>query len=92
MAEATEILRHAAELIDGDRNEQHGPRDICHAEIAKAWTWWLNGKLNAPVSAHDVAMMMSLLKTARIKTGSHNLDCYIDGAGYLGIAGELSTK
>lgn len=82
---AWQILNDAANLIDGDRNVQHGDREKCHAEIAKLWTWWTGFQIDA----HDVAMMMTLLKTARIKTGAYNRDCYVDGAGYLSIAGEL---
>jgi hypothetical protein len=33
--------------------------------------------------------MMSLLKLARSEHGAHNIDNAIDGAAYLGIAGEL---
>jgi hypothetical protein len=84
-SEAWQILNDAANLIDGDRNVQHGDRAHCHGEIAKLWTWWTGFQIDA----HDVAMMMMLLKAARVKTGAYNRDCYVDGAGYLSIAGEL---
>ncbi len=35
---------------------------------------------------------MVLLKLARTKTGGHNGDCFIDGAGYFALAGELAEK
>jgi hypothetical protein len=82
---AWQILNDAANLIDGDRNTQHGDRKHCHTEIAKLWTWWTGFQIDA----HDVAIMMSLLKTARIKTGAYNRDCYTDACGYISIAGEL---
>jgi hypothetical protein len=34
--------------------------------------------------------MMTLLKVARTKIGSHNPDDYVDGAGYMAIAGEIA--
>lgn len=83
--EAWQILQEAANLVEGERNEQHGAREKCHAEIAKLWTWWCGFR----VDAHDVAIMMSLLKVARIKTGGYVRDAYLDGCGYLSIAGEL---
>ena len=40
----------------------------------------------------DVAVMMALLKIARTQAGEDNDDNYIDGCGYIGIAGELMNK
>jgi hypothetical protein len=84
-SEAWATLQDAANLIEGTRNVQHGAREKCHAEIAKLWTWWTGFSLDA----HDVAIMMTLLKLSRIKTGGYNRDCYVDGEGYLAIAAEL---
>jgi hypothetical protein len=84
-SEAWQILNDAANLIDGDRNVQHGDRAHCHGEIAKLWTWWTGFQIDA----HDVAIQMALLKIARVKTGAYNKDCYVDACGYLAIAGEL---
>jgi hypothetical protein len=36
--------------------------------------------------------MMALLKIARTKSGELNHDCFVDGCGYIALAGELSTK
>lgn len=86
LSPAAQTLYKAALLIDGDRNDQHGDRLACHSEIAKAWSWWKGVEF----TPHDVAMMMSLLKTARMKTGDFNKDCYIDLCGYASIAGEFA--
>lgn len=40
----------------------------------------------------DVANMLEAFKIARRYSGSHNLDDYIDGAGYAGCAGEIAEK
>jgi hypothetical protein len=84
-SEAWATLQDAANLIEGTRNDQHGAREKSHAEIAKLWTWWTG----FPIDAHDVAIMMTLLKLSRIKTGGYNRDSYVDGEGYLAIAAEL---
>ena len=42
-------------------------------------------------SAKDVAMMLALLKVARIKTGVKG-DSYVDLAGYAACAGEIATE
>ena len=36
--------------------------------------------------------MMALLKVARTKLGNLNKDDYVDGAGYLAIAGEIASE
>lgn len=81
-----EIATKAAELIGGDRARQHGDKRTNHENIAVLW----GGYLGVELTAHDVALMMALLKIARTKTGSHNPDDYVDGVGYLAIAGELA--
>ena len=77
-----ELLQDAANLISGQRQEEHGNPERCHDEIAKLWSWWVGIELDR----HDVAIMMDLLKTARIKTGGPTLDHYRDKAGYTALA------
>ena len=40
----------------------------------------------------DVAIMMALLKVARIATGAGKVDNYVDLAGYAACAGEIRMK
>ena len=87
LSEGSKILAHASSLIDGERNEQHGPRRQQFKSCAEAWTWWLG----VQVTPHDVAMMNALQKMSRIKCGNHNRDNYVDLAGYgSAIAGEFA--
>jgi hypothetical protein len=86
----TEILQTANEYITKDRAATHGEAEDSFAQIAAAWTWWLNDRLSAPVTAYDVAMMMVLFKLARAKGNIHHSDNFVDGAGYLAIAGEIA--
>lgn len=44
------------------------------------------------LTALDVANFLEALKIARRYSGSHNLDDYIDGAGYAACAGEIAEK
>jgi hypothetical protein len=85
----TEILQTANEYITKDRAATHGEAEDSFAQIAAAWTWWLNDRLSAPVTAYDVAMMMVLFKLARAKGNPQHIDNFVDGAGYLAIAGEI---
>jgi len=84
---AKEILKTAHDLVAGARGKQHGNILNTHENIALLWTAYRREKYT-PL---DVALMMSLLKIARTKDGETNSDDFIDGAGYLGVAGELAT-
>lgn len=90
MTTATTICQKAAELVKGDRHDQYGPMKENLGNIATLWTAYLG----VSISAEQVAWLNILQKCARTKTGSHNLDNYVDAAGYAGIAGEvhISTK
>ena len=87
----TDILSTANSYITQDRAATHGDAEDSFSQIGAAWTWWLNERLTAPISAHDVAMMMTLFKLARTKGNPTHIDNAIDGCGYLAIAGELAT-
>ena len=84
---AAQILSKAAELIDGERNVQHGDRKACHTQIARLWSAFLG----VQVTAVDAALMLALLKIARMQTGSGNGDNFVDGSAYIALAGELAN-
>ena len=85
----TEILTMANEYITKDRAAVHGQAEDTFAQIAAVWTWWLNERLSAPVTAYDVAQMMSLFKKARSKGNRQHIDSAIDDAAYTALAGEI---
>ena len=89
------IQNKRAELLDGakqcicqDRNAQYGEPEDNFGIIARLWSDYLG--IN--VTAHDVGLMMTLFKIARIKTGGVKDDNYIDAAGYIACAGEIALK
>lgn len=89
---ATSILARAADIVGGDRRTQHGDARELHALVARLWNVYLCARANRGhmIEPSDVAAMMALLKIARTATGAHNEDNYVDGAGYIAIAGELA--
>lgn len=87
-----EITQRAGELIAGDRDRQHGDKRENFLNIACIWNAYLGWRLDGGLTPQDVAIMMSLMKISRTKTGSHNPDDYVDGVGYLAIAGDLAEK
>jgi hypothetical protein len=80
-----DILDTAKQYITKDRAEEHGDLANNFTTIAAYWST----HLNTSVSATDVAVMMNLVKIARIKSNPDNLDNWIDGCGYLACGGEL---
>ena len=88
MVSTSNFLKKADELVGGDRHRDYGDKTENHTNIAKLWSAYLD----TPIEAHDVALMMSLLKIARTKLGAVSEDTYIDMAAYSAIAGEIKFK
>lgn len=89
---AKEIAEKAAQLVSGDREAQHGDKVTNHEKIAALWDAYIRIRPPGPMRGLDVANMMELLKIARRCLGAHNLDDYIDGAGYAACAGEIAER
>jgi len=83
-----EILTTARDLTMGERNVQHGHPRVNLTNIASLWSGYFGDP--TMFDAHDVAVMMVLLKMARTKTGATNPDDYVDAAAYAAIAGEIA--
>tara|TARA_R100000988_G_scaffold44699_1_gene22098 strand:- start:159 stop:431 length:273 start_codon:yes stop_codon:yes gene_type:complete len=83
-----EFLSTSISLVEGDRQKDYGDKLHNHTNIAKLWSAYLDIK----VSAHDVAILMALLKVARTKLGKVSSDTYVDMASYSAIAGEIKFK
>lgn len=89
------ILETAIQCVCTDREQQYGsPEDNFHV-VSELWTAYMGnnkGRWNIIFTAHDVAMMMCLLKIGRIASGQAKADNYIDLAGYAACAGEIALK
>lgn len=83
-----EILDTAKEYVTRDRNAQHGAPENTFGMIAAYWS----AHLDHPVTSADVAVMMTMLKLARLKANPANVDNWADGCGYLACGGELATE
>lgn len=83
-----DILDRAKAIVTGEREKQYGKPEDNFAIIAELWGAYTGYKF----SSVDVAMMMALLKVARIKTGDYLADNYVDICGYVACAGEIAGK
>lgn len=80
------LLRKAEEIIQGSRDQAYGSPEDNFNSIARYWNTYIFGserERTSLLSAGDVAVMMMLLKVARMETGGlKNADSWLDIAGY----------
>jgi hypothetical protein len=83
-ARAATVLHSAADIIGGDRAEQHGPMAVSFGRIAMMWDAYLQVRrdVDEPLTGEDVAHMMVLMKQVRSQSGEWNLDDFVDLCGY----------
>lgn len=84
-----DILHEAERCVCGQREQDYGSPEDNFQRIANLWNAYLGA--GSDLSSMDVAMMMGLLKMARIKTGTGTLDSFVDLAGYAACGGEIAS-
>jgi hypothetical protein len=83
-----DILATASEYVTKDRAATHGDAEDNFRRIADLWNTYLG--LN-DITSIDVAVMLALLKVARIRSNPTHADNWIDIAGYAACGGEIAT-
>ena len=88
-----DILYAAEKCVCGQRETDYGTPEDNFKAIAELWSVYLDrisvGKYgNMIVDEKDVAVMMALLKIARIARGGGKADSWIDLAGYAACGAE----
>lgn len=89
-----EVLIKAKQCVCGQREQDYGTPESNFGLIADLWNDYLFPSLNENknvISPTDVAMMMALLKIARIRNGGGTGDSFVDLAGYAACGGELNS-
>jgi len=86
-----EILHEAERCICSDRQNEYGTPENSFQAIANFWNTYLGERVDK-ITSGDVAIMMALMKVARIQTGRYKADSYTDACGYLAIAGEIEKQ
>jgi hypothetical protein len=84
------ILEEAQEIIYGDREKTYGNPRKNLAAIASLWEMYLYHKgllleNSEELRPEDVALMMMLLKVARMINDPTHRDSLVDLAGYAGL-------
>lgn len=86
---ATDLLKEAADIVAGLRNETHGDIDKCFELTAKFWSLYLGFE----VKPRQVSRCQELTKIVREIVGSPSeRDHYLDSAAYAAIAGQLRSS
>lgn len=80
-----ECLTAAIDAVCKDRENTHGSPEDNFKLIADLWSTYTGMK----ISQRDVAVMMILLKVARVRTGTNHSDNFVDMAGYAACAAEI---
>ena len=84
------VLDTAKQYVTEDREATHGNMEDNFEAIATLWNQYFDCERS--FSPIDVAVMMALLKIARLKSNKDNPDNYIDTCGYMACAGELALR
>lgn len=82
-----DILGRAAHIVTQDRNVTYGPPEQTFERIAGMWGAYLGTDM---LTGADVAMMLALLKIARIAVNPLHEDSYIDLAGYAACGADVA--
>ena len=92
-----EVLDEAKKCVCGQRQDDYGTPEDNFTTIGYLWSAYVkaahpdwNITINE-FTSKDVAVMMALLKVARIARGS-SPDSFVDLAGYAACAGEITTN
>lgn len=79
----------ALKVINGERQDTYGNPEDCFASIAGLWSMYFDEQFYDT----DVAIMMALLKIARMKNnGVDHRDNFVDAIGYLALAADMAAK
>jgi len=84
------VLDTAKGYVTKDRASDHGDMEANFVRIATLWNAHLG--LIDFIKPHDVPVLMTLLKIARIGSNPKHMDNWVDACGYMACGGELASK
>lgn len=82
------VLSEAEKCVCGQREQDYGTPEDNFGRIAEFWTTYMGVEFGTV----DVAIMMALLKIARISENMQHMDSWVDLAGYAACGGEITGK
>ena len=90
-----DILHEAERCVCGQREQDYGKPEDNFKLIASLWEPYIRTRCvgsgaDVNIMPEDVAMLMALLKIARICTGTGTQDSFVDLCGYAACGGEIA--
>lgn len=85
-----QVLDAAALCVTHDRNDIYGGPEDSFAIIADLWSVYWQAAGRANFEPHDVALMLGLLKVARLVRNPKHADSWVDLAGYAACGSECA--
>ena len=86
------ILDEARNIVYGDREKTYGRPGRTLGTIADYWSNYLQTRdIDALLTAKDVAMMMILLKVARLGCNPDHHDSLVDVCGYAALIDRIEN-
>lgn len=91
-----ELLSKAIEITEGARQEHYGSPEDNFKRIAEYWQTYLNQTQleghSVKLFSHDVAIMMVLMKVARLAADFLHDDSWLDIAGYAACGSQCAEQ
>lgn len=87
-----EVLDAAAKACLITRSAQYSHPKDAFFSISKLWNTWYGIRKPGEFNAVDVAMMLAMVKQARLSSNPTHEDSWIDLAGYAACGGEVATQ
>lgn len=88
------VLNEANKIVNGERAGTYGGPEDAFKTVADLWNAYFNqsSKGIPSIKAHDVAILLALLKVARLKATPTHRDSWVDLAGYAACGAECGLK
>ena len=86
-----QLLSELQDILHQDRNLQYGEPTDNFKRIAQLWDAYRVSKPSPQIVEEDVAIMMGLVKIARLCNDLANKDSWLDLAGYAALGYECSV-
>lgn len=80
------LLKEALKIVKGARQKNYGTPEDNFKRIADLWTVYTG----IEITPGDVAVMMILMKAARLMNDPSHMDSWVDIAGYAACGGEIN--
>lgn len=91
-ASRAHCLDKAKEYVTVDRNGSYGEPEDNFRNIANLWNAHLAASNPSELTSTDVAIMLTLLKIARVSTNPEKYDSWVDICGYAACGAEIACS